>query len=167
MNIVLCGMMGAGKTVVGKELADLSGRRLSDTDELISEKYGKISEIFEKYGEPYFRDLETETAKFIADEDGLIVSTGGGFIMRKENAEYLKRNGTIFFLRATKETLLKRLALDTSRPLLKDGAEKKLSELLPLRTPIYEAVADYIVDTDGKSTEEVAKEILALAENKK
>lgn len=160
MNIVLCGMMGAGKTSVGKKLAFLTGRQCVDTDEMIVEKYGKISDIFEKYGEAYFRNLETQTAQALSVRDGLVVSTGGGFVLREENVTCLKKSGKIFYLRATLPTLLKRVGQDDSRPLLKDGAEKNLTRLLELRAPIYERVADCIIDTDGKTVAEVAQEIL-------
>lgn len=161
MNIVLCGMMGVGKTTVGKKLEFLTKRKCVDTDEMIVEKHGVIADIFEKYGEPYFRDLETEVAKQLSEKDNLIISTGGGFVLRAENVEYLKKSGKIFFLRAKMETLLARVAGNNDRPLLKDGAEKKLKELIPKRTPIYESVADHIIDTDGRTTSDIAGEILS------
>ena len=162
MNIVLCGMMGAGKTSVGKKLEEMTGRPCVDTDDMIVEKHGRITDIFEKYGEPYFRDLETGVAEEISKSDNLIVSTGGGMVMRPLNAEFLKRNGKIVFLRARLETLLKRVEGDDSRPLLKGGAEERLRELIAVRTPVYEAAADFVVDTDGMSLEDVAREILSL-----
>lgn len=154
-------MMGAGKTSVGQAIAALSGRRFADTDALIEEKYGKITYIFAQRGEGYFRDLETETARELSAADGLVVATGGGFVLRAENCEFLKKNGKIFFLRAQLPTLLARVEGDTSRPLLQGGAEKKLRELLPVRTPVYERAADYIVDTDGRGVEDIAREILS------
>lgn len=166
MNIVLCGMMGAGKTSVGQALARLSGRRAVDTDALIEEKYGKITEIFAAHGEAYFRDLETETARALSERDDLVIATGGGFVLRQENCDLLKKKGKIFFLRARFETLLARVAGDASRPLLAGGAEKKLRELLPVRTPVYERAADCIVDTDGRDVDDIAREILSrLSEN--
>ncbi len=161
MNIVLCGMMGAGKTAVGEALSRLSGRKAVDTDALIEEKYGRITDIFAAHGEAYFRDLETETARRLAEEDGLVIATGGGFVLREENCALLKRKGKIFFLRARLQTLLARLEGDSSRPLLAGGAEKKLRELLPVRTPVYERAADHVVDTDGRTPEDIAREILS------
>lgn len=160
MNIVLCGMMGAGKTSVGRKLQFLTGRQCVDTDDIIVEKYGKISDIFENYGEAYFRNLETQTAEILAGKDNLIVSTGGGFVLREENVNFLKRNGKIFYLRARLSTLVERVGDGDSRPLLRDGAEKKLAQLMVTRAPVYERVADYIVDTDGKTVTGVAQEIL-------
>ena len=165
MNIILCGMMGVGKTTVGVKIAERSRRRWCDTDDLIVEKHGKISDIFARYGEEYFRDLETETVRGLSQEDGLVISVGGGLVLKKENNELLKANGKIIFLRATVQTLLSRLQADTSRPLLQNFAEtleEKLTRLLKERTPVYESVADYIVDVDEKNPTEIAEEIAAL-----
>ncbi len=165
MNIVLCGMMGAGKTSVGIKIAELSHRRWVDTDEVIVNRYGNISNIFERYGEAHFRALETETVRELSTQEGLVVSTGGGLVLKTENCALLKEKGKIFFLRASLETLENRVRDDESRPLLKekDKLREKLSNLLKERTPVYERVANAIVDTDGKSVEQVAREILALA----
>lgn len=166
MNIILCGMMGVGKTTVGLKISELSGRTWYDTDELIAHKHGKISDIFEYYGEEHFRMLETEIVKKLYKEDNLIISTGGGLVLRNENNAMLKENGKIVFLRAKKETLISRVKIyDDSRPLLQ-GKEKaiakKLDELLEKRTPVYESVADFVVDVDDKSVVKIAKEIIAL-----
>ncbi len=166
MNVVLCGMMGVGKTSVGIRVAELTGRRWFDTDVVITDRYGRISDIFEFYGEEHFRALETDIVRELAGKEDLVISTGGGLVLKPENAEMLKRGGKIFFMRASFETLLLRVRADETRPLLKDTGKtaEKLGELLAERTPVYERVADYIVDTDGKTIEEVAREIVALAE---
>ncbi len=168
MNLILCGMMGAGKTTIGIKIAELSGRRWYDTDELIVDKHGKISDIFEYYGEAHFRKLETEIVKEIAQMDGLVISTGGGLVLMKENNSLLQKNGKIVFLRATLETLAKRLKVDGNRPLLQTSTESirdRLSKLLTERMPVYEHVADYIVDVDGKTPEQIAKEIIEITAN--
>ncbi len=165
MNLILCGMMGAGKTTIGIKIAELTGRRWYDTDELIADKHGKISDIFEYYGEAHFRKLETEIVKDLAKKDHLVVSTGGGLVLKKENNELLQENGKIVFLRATLETLAQRLKVDGNRPLLQTSTESirdRLSRLLTERSPVYEHVADYIVDVDGKTPDEVAREIVDL-----
>lgn len=164
MNIVLCGMMGVGKSSVGVKIAELTGRRWIDTDVVIANRHGRISEIFENYGEEYFRSLETDVVKEFAKEDGLVVSTGGGLVLRLENSELLKRNGKIFFLRASLKTLLERVKADETRPLLKDAGRtaERLNELLSARMPIYSHIADYIIDTDGISIEEEAAQVIAL-----
>ena len=165
MNIVLCGMMGVGKSSVGIRIAEKTGRRWYDTDIVITDRFGRISDIFEYYGEAHFRALETDVAKELAGMDGLVISTGGGLVLKYENTDLLKRNGKIFFMRASFETLLGRVRADETRPLLKDNGKiaEKLGELLAERTPVYEAVADFIVDTDNKSVDEVADEIIRLA----
>ena len=165
MNIVLCGMMGVGKSSVGVRIAELTGRMWYDTDVVITDRHGRISDIFEYYGEPHFRALETEIVRELSGKDKLVISTGGGLVLKPENSELLKQNGRIFFMRATFETLLKRVRADETRPLLKNTGKtaEARGKLLAERTPIYEHVADYIVDTDGKSVDEVAREIVRLA----
>ena len=155
MNFVLCGMMGSGKSRLGKNIAAKTGRNWIDTDELIVRKFGQISKIFAEKGEGYFRDLETEIAEELSRKDGLVISTGGGFVLRKINAELLKRNGKILFLRAEKQTLLSRLVGDTDRPLLQgEDLESKIDRLLKERAPVYERVANFVLDVDGYSVEE-------------
>lgn len=165
MNIVLCGMMGVGKSTVGVKIAELTGRRWVDTDGVITVRYGRISDIFEYYGEEHFRALETEVVRELSSQDGLVVSTGGGLVLKYENTELLREKGKIFFLRASFETLLTRVRADETRPLLKDTGRtaERLGQLLRERAPVYEHVADYIVDTDGKTVEETAAEVLARA----
>ena len=164
MNIVLCGMMGVGKSSVGVCIAERTGRMWYDTDVVITDRHGRISDIFEFYGEAHFRSLETEIVRELSERDGLVISTGGGLVLKPENNEMLKRNGKIFFLRATFETLLKRVRADETRPLLKNTGKtaETLGKLLAERTPVYEHVADYIVDTDGRTIEEIADEFVAL-----
>ena len=100
----------------------------------------------------------------LSERDNLVISTGGGLVLKPENSEMLKKNGQIFFLRASFETLLKRVRADETRPLLKNTGKtaETLGTLLSERTPVYEHVADHIIDTDGKSVEEVADEIVAI-----
>ena len=164
MNIVLCGMMGVGKSSVGVRIAELTGRMWYDTDVVITDRHGRISDIFEFYGEAHFRSLETEVVRELSARDNLVISTGGGLVLKPENNEMLKKNGKIFFLRASFETLLKRVRADETRPLLKNTGKtaETLGTLLSERTPVYEHVADYIIETDGKSVEEVADEIVAI-----
>ena len=165
MNIVLCGMMGSGKSTVGKEVAAITGKTFMDTDEVIVERHGKIADIFREFGEGYFRDLESGLVKEISQREGLVLSTGGGLVLRKENVDLLRQKGKIFFLRASIETLLGRLKKDGERPLLEGEEElrSRLDRLLQARTSIYEAAADDIVDTDGKTPKEIATEIARKA----
>ena len=166
MNVILCGMMGSGKTTIGIKIAELTGRRWYDTDGVIADKHGKISDIFEYYGEAHFRKLETEVIRDLAQKDNLILSTGGGLVLKTENNMLLKKNGKIVFLRASLETLARRLKVDGTRPLLQTSTESirdRLATLMQERSPIYEGVADAVVDVDGKTPEEIAREIIALA----
>ena len=163
MNIVLCGMMGCGKTTVAAELSRLTGMEQTDTDAEIVKEYGRIADIFEKYGEARFREIETQTVARITSRDNIIIATGGGCVLNSANVEYLKRNGKIFFLQTRAETLVKRVEGDTERPLLAGGAEKRINELLPARTPKYLAAADYVVDTDGAEPEEIALKIIDIS----
>ena len=164
MNIVLCGMMGVGKSSVGVRIAEMTGRMWYDTDVVITDRHGRISDIFEYYGEAHFRSLETEIVRELSGRDGLVISTGGGLVLKPENSELLKQNGKIFFMRASFETLLKRVRADETRPLLKNTGKtaEALGNLLAQRTPVYEHVADYIVDTVGKSVDVVAEVIVRL-----
>ena len=167
MNIILCGMMGAGKTTIGIKIAELTGRRWYDTDGCIVDKHGKISDIFEYYGEAHFRKLETEIVKERSKKDGLVISSGGGLVLKKENNELLQKNGKIVFLRASLETLAKRLKVDGERPLLQTSTENirdRLARLLKERMPVYEHVSDLIVDVDGKLPEAIAKEVVEKIE---
>lgn len=163
MNLILCGMMGAGKTSVGVRIAEKTGRSWYDTDQMIVDRYGNISDIFEYYGEEYFRKLESEIVKELAGKDHLIISTGGGLVLKRENNELLQSNGKIVFLRASLQTLVDRLRVNDDRPLLQAKAgilADKLSELLRVRMPVYEHVADFIVEVDNKTVDETADEIL-------
>jgi len=165
MNLILCGMMGAGKTTIGIKIAEHTGRRWYDTDGMIVDRHGKISDIFEYYGEEYFRKIETEIVKELSKQDGLVVSTGGGLVLKSENDKLLQENGKIVFLRASLDTLAERLKVDGTRPLLQTSTETirdRLAKLLEERSPVYESVADYIVDVDGKSPDEIAEEVIEI-----
>ena len=165
MNVILCGMMGAGKTVVGQRLAQRLGRRWIDTDACIVEKYGEIAAIFKRFGEEYFRGLEMEIVAELVQKDGLVISVGGGLVLREKNVAMLKETGKLVYLRTTADTLVQRLERDTERPLLHGGEETlraRIERILGERAKIYEKSADFTVDTDGKSAQEIADEILRI-----
>lgn len=159
MNIVLVGMSGSGKTTVAYILSKLSGMERIDCDEQIESEFGKISKIFEEHGEGFFRDIESAVVMRFSQKQSAIISTGGGCLLRQKNADILKKNGKIVYLRTTVDELEKRLKNDKSRPLLKGDIKVKLKEMFAVRNPMYTANADLIIDTDGLSPEEVAKEI--------
>ena len=164
MNIVLCGMMGAGKTTVGVQLAQRTNRAFYDTDSVIAERFGDIARVFKEYGETHFRGLETKVICEVAAMQNLVISTGGGAVLKEENVEALKQQGKIVFLRANLQTLEKRLAADTNRPLLQtqESLKQRLQDLLKTRSPIYQKVADFVVDVDGKTPDNIAQEIISL-----
>ncbi len=168
MKLVLCGMVGSGKTTVGKLLAKALAWEWADTDEFIVKRYGNISDIFAKKGASYFREKETETVKTLAQKDLLVISTGGGVVLRAENISLLKENGSIVYLRAKKQTLVQRLQGDSTRPLLQveESLGDNIARLLEEREGLYRGAADVIVDVDGKTPEEITKEILACVEIK-
>ena len=159
MKIVLCGMMGCGKTTVGKRLAEKFGLPFLDTDEWIIERFGDISSIFDSRGEAYFRTLETDAVKALGALGDAVVSVGGGLVLNEENVEKLKTQGKIVYLQASKETLLERLLGDETRPLLKGGLSERLEKLLKERISVYENVCDLCVCVDKKTPDEIADEI--------
>lgn len=163
MNVVLCGMMGAGKTTVGIQLAKRIGKQFVDTDAVITQRYGDIASIFASYGEAHFRKIEREVVTKLSSKSNLIISTGGGVVLEEKNTLALKQQGKIFFLRAKIPTLVNRLKKDTTRPLLQgENLEDKLSHLLSSRAPIYESSSDYTIDVDGKTPSQIAEEIISI-----
>ena len=163
MNVVLCGMMGSGKSTVGKALAKALAWEWTDTDECIIRRNGSITDIFKQKGEGYFRELEQALVQALAQKDNLVISTGGGLMLSATNRSLLKERGKIVYLRATKQTLVSRLQGEKDRPLLQteEGLDKKIEELLEERAGIYESVADFIIDVDEKTPTQIAQEILA------
>ena len=161
MKIVLCGMMGCGKTTVARDLSDKLGWEWVDTDEWIVARHGQISGIFAQKGEVYFRDLETEAVRALPCGVNTVVSVGGGLVLKEENVRLLKEQGKIVYLQASKETLQRRLEGDTTRPLLAGEAlSARLDELLAARSAIYQEVADVVAFVDDKTPAEIADEIV-------
>ena len=160
-NIVLLGFMGTGKTAVGKILAQKLSLKFVDLDNLIEEEMGmSISDIFFNFGEPYFRDLEKEIVRRISFKKNLVIATGGGVVLDDENMENLRRHGILITLMASVEEIYRRISQTKNRPLLDvPYPEKTIKEMLELRRPRYE-LADFTVNTSGRSVEDVAEEIL-------
>lgn len=150
-NIVLIGFMGTGKTTVSKALSAVTGFQEIDTDAYIVKQQGRsISEIFEKEGETFFRNLETNALKDISEKEGQIISCGGGAVLRDENVEILKEKGNIILLTATPETVFERVKDHTHRPILNsDMSLEHVKELMSQREPRYQEVADVIVNVDA------------------
>ncbi|MGN0458674.1 MAG: shikimate kinase [Eubacterium sp.] len=159
-NIVLCGFMGSGKTVVGKELAKIMGIKFVDTDEMIEAEQGiAIKAIFATHGEDYFRDLEFEMCKKVAQMKNCVVSTGGGAMTFERNVEAIKQGAKIVFLDASFETICDRIGDSTTRPLFQDRV--KARQLYDERKDKYISAADYIIDGD-MSARKTALEIAAI-----
>jgi shikimate kinase len=167
MNLILIGYRGSGKSTVARRVALSLGWEWADSDVEIELVAGKsIAAIFADDGEPAFRDLESRVVAELAARARLVLAVGGGAVLRPENREVLKRSGRVVWLAASPETILARLAGDTTtihrRPnLTTAGGKAEVYELLAERTPIYRALADSTVDTDGKDPERVADEVLA------
>ena len=164
MRIILIGFMGVGKTSVGKKLAKNLEVDFIDTDCEI-EKYANrtIPDIFEIYGENHFRELETKVLKDLIQKDDIIISTGGGIIISKENREILKDEEKIIFLDANAETIIEHLSKEVNkRPLLKDSENlhKRINELMSMRYNKYKEVCDIRIDVNGKNIDEVISQIL-------
>ena len=146
-NIVLCGFMGSGKTVVGRELAKIMGAKFVDTDELIEKEQGvAIKAIFAAHGEDYFRDLEYEMCKNVAQMKGAAVSTGGGAMTFARNVEAIKQGSKVVFLDASFDVICDRIGNSTTRPLFQD--REKAKRLYDERKDKYLAAADYVVNGD-------------------
>ena len=162
INIILVGFMASGKTTVGQYLAKKISYNFKDTDILIEEEEGMtISQIFEEKGQEYFRGLETNLlGKLGSSLNKTVLATGGGMPLRKENQEALTSLGHVVYLKATSETILKRVSGDNTRPLLEENPEESVRILLKERQAIYSKVADKVVETDKKTIEEICSEIL-------
>ena len=165
-NLYFIGFMGAGKTTVGRLVAKKAHLTFVDSDDAIVKNEGMaIPAIFEKYGEARFRDIETETLRKIAKGTDMVVSLGGGAVLRDENVKILKESGMIVMLSATPDTIYKRVGHDAGRPVL-DGhrSPSGIEELLKKRLPAYESAADITVATDGLSVRDVADKVLSFLE---
>ena len=161
-NVILIGFMGSGKSTVGYRLSYALKRSLCDTDSLIEKREGmKISEIFEKKGETYFRDLETATLRRMLEKREYtrsILSLGGGTPLRPENRDLIRQLGTVYYLQVSPEVVMERLRGDTSRPLLQtENPEERIRNLLAQRDPIYREAADVVICCDGKEQEEIVE----------
>ncbi|MDF2634699.1 MAG: Shikimate kinase [Pelosinus sp.] len=161
-NIVLIGFMGTGKTTVGRLLANRLGRPFFDSDKKIEYEHNmNIREIFEVYGEIYFRQKERMIITRLSRYNNAVIATGGGVVLSPENMTNLKRNGVIITLTASVETILERTSRRHTRPLLDDldQREKIVNKLLKERAELYHS-ADYNIDTSNKSLQQVINEIM-------
>jgi len=165
MNLILIGYRACGKTCVGKKVSGLLGLPFYDTDELIQRKTGKsVRRIVQEGGWPAFRKSEKAAIGEVAGQDGVIIALGGGAVMEPGNVEALKGKGCFVWLQADEGMLRQRMRGDGAspeqRPPLMIPGKGDEKELLARRTPVYQALADLVIDTTGRSIDEVAEEIL-------
>jgi len=162
-NIFLIGLMGAGKTTIGRQIASELSLEFFDSDHEIEDRTGvTITHIFD-----IERKRETAILDELTQQKGIVLATGGGAILKTENRQFLMSRGTTIYLYANIETLLERTSKDRNRPLLQTGnPQEKLEELLNIRDPLYRETADIIIDTGKDSVRLALKEILEkLQEN--
>lgn len=150
-NLIFIGLMGAGKTTLGKHIAQTLGRPFYDSDHEICTASGvSIPTIFEMEGEQGFRDRETVMLKKLSEQNNIVLSTGGGAVLREENRRCLRENGTVVYLHTRPEILLERTRYDTNRPLLQvENPLAKLQELYDVRDRIYRETAHIIIESEN------------------
>lgn len=168
-HIILIGFMGAGKSTMGKLIANKLECTFVDTDNYIEKKEGRsVLDIFADDGEEYFRNAETEALNELTKSDKrMVISLGGGTPLREENREIMKSAGYVIFLKLSGEEAYERLKDDNDRPLLKvDNPKERIDALLSIRNPIYESAADYVLIQDGKSLDDVFYELSKVVRDK-
>ena len=163
-HIFLIGFMGCGKSTNAAYLAEMTGARQVEMDQMIVENEGMaIADIFKEKGEAYFRELETELIKSFAGVKPAVISCGGGAVLKEENVRLMKECGKIVLLTAEPETIYERVKDSTERPVLNGNMNVGyIEELMEKRRPKYEEAADVTIATDGKTSKEICEEILAI-----
>lgn len=161
-NIVLIGFMGAGKTTISDYLNTLFAMDVIEMDQIIAEREGmSISDIFAEHGEQYFRDAETNLLIEMQSRKNTVISCGGGVPLREVNVVEMRKNGKVVLLTATPETILERVKDDHNRPLIENNKTVEfIADLMEKRREKYEAAADIIIVTDGKSKLEICEELV-------
>jgi len=165
-NLILVGMMGAGKSTVGRLLARRLKRDFHDSDEAIERRCGvRIPVIFDIEGEAGFRAREAQAIAELCALDGVVLATGGGAVLAEENRRQMAAHGTVVYLHARPAQLWQRVRHDRNRPLLATpDPQGKLEELYAVRDPLYREVADVVIDTGRQSVQTLAKDLLARLE---
>lgn len=161
-NIFLIGFMGTGKSTVSRLLSSMLEMDAVEMDELIEERAGmSIAEIFDKYGEAHFRRMETELVVEMQKKRNLVVSCGGGVPLRQENVEAMRKSGVIVLLTASPETIYGRVKDSHNRPVIEQNKNVPfIASLMEQRREKYEAAADLMIKTDGKSAREICREVI-------
>lgn len=160
-RIFLVGPMGAGKSTIGRRLAEALGLEFVDSDRAIEERTGaSIPLIFDIEGESGFRDREAQLIDELTRRDGIVVATGGGAVTREQNRRHLAERGTVVYLQTSVERQLERTRRDRNRPLLQTpDPEARLRELLAVRDPLYREVADITIDTGRGGVRGIVREL--------
>ena len=168
-NIFLVGLMGAGKTTIGRMLAKHLHKTFYDSDHEIERRTGvNIPLIFEVEGEAGFRKRESAVIEELVHKDNIVLATGGGAVLAPQNREHLKHNGVVVYLRANVHELWQRTRNDKNRPLLQGrDAHAKLKQLCVERDPLYTEVATYTVETEGESVNTIISRIEHLIRDKR
>ncbi len=158
--------MGAGKSTIGRQLADLLKLQFFDSDREIEERCGaSIDWIFDIEGEDQFRIREQKVIEELTEKSGIVLATGGGAVLSQSSREKLSARGTVIYLRATIDQQVERTEKDTRRPLLQvEDRREKIIELAAEREPLYREIADLVVDTDAGTVRSVASSIVKLLE---
>ena len=153
--------MGSGKTTIGRILSKTLNKDFYDSDHVVEEKTGvKVPLIFEYEGEIGFRKREESVLKDLVRHNNIVLATGGGVILSKNNCKLLANNGHVVYLKSNCEDLVARMTGDQSRPLLQEGDLKEtLESLFEFRDPMYSSISDYIIETAGKRAKEISYEI--------
>lgn len=170
MNLVLIGYRGTGKSAVGIKLSSVLGLcAISLDQEIIKIEGHSIPDIVAAKGWPYFRDLEEKVCRQYGGLDGFIIDAGGGVVEREANFNSLRQNGRVVWLRATPSTIVRRIGGDLQRPSLTGTKSftEEVEEVLSKRTPLYERMAHYKVDTDGRAIEDIASTVARLFQEKR
>ena len=166
-NIFLIGPMGAGKSTIGRQLAQMLGMEFMDSDSVIEERAGAdIDWIFDVEGEAGFRKREERIINELTQGQGVVLSTGGGSILSKDNRNVLSARGIVIYLETTIDKQFERTQRDKKRPLLQnDDPRKTLEELAKIRNPLYEEIADITLQTDDHAAKLVATNIIEMIDN--
>lgn len=161
-NIFLIGFMGAGKSTVARSLAERLHCPLVEMDQQIVKEQGMtINEIFDKYGEDRFREIESQLILDLGQGEAAVISCGGGVVVRPQNTEYMKKSGRIVYLQASPRTVYERVKDSSDRPILKGHMNVEyIAQLMEKRRALYEAAAELTIVTDKKTADEIAGEIL-------
>ena len=161
-HIFLIGFMGCGKSTNAKNLAAMTGAKQMEMDQkIVEDQKMPITDIFAAFGEPYFRDLETGLIRSLQETEPMVVSCGGGAVLREENVKLMKSCGKIVLLTAEPETIFERVRYSNDRPVLNGNMNVEyIAQLMEKRRPKYEAAADLVIATDNKSTKAICEEIL-------